>query len=191
MRGSSHIGYAEECRRRRTPVTPTKGRNSQQGTEVGEGWGLGTPPQYQAPPRQPARFCLGSAEQGIQLRRKAAPAVKSVPQSLWAQRREVGGASPTLLLISWGTKNHSRRMAELRKAQAGGLFFAQTLANSRLAPPHPQYHPPPPASLFASTIREYEPLLMANTQRRPLNADLEQHPTHRRWRERVLKSGIC
>lgn len=172
-------------------MTPTKGRNSEQGTEVGGGLGLGTRPQHQAPPRQPARFCLGSAEQGIQLLRKAAPAVKSVPQSLWAQRGEVGGASPTLLLVSRGIKNHSRRVAELRKAQAGGMFSAQTLANSCLAPPHPQYHPPPLASLFTSMIREYEPLLMANTQRRPLNADLEQHPTHRRWRERVLKTGIC
>lgn len=33
LRGSSHTGYAEECRRRQTPLTSTSGRNSQQGTK--------------------------------------------------------------------------------------------------------------------------------------------------------------
>ena len=140
--------------------------------------------------RQRASACA-LLSRGIQLQRKAAPAVKSVPQSLWAQCGEVGGASPTLL-VSQGIKNHSRRMAESQKPQAGGVFSARILtANSCLLPPHPWYHPPSPTSPFTSTIREHELLYMVNTQRRPLNADLEQHPTQRRWRERVLKSGIC
>ena len=95
--------------------------------------------------RQRASACA-LLSRGIQLQRKAAPAVKSVLQSLWAQCGEVGGASPTLL-VSQGIKNHSRRMAELQKPQAGGVFSARILtANSCLLPPHPWYHPPSPTS---------------------------------------------
>lgn len=192
LQGSSHVGYAEERRRRQTLLTPTSGRISQQAQKGRERLGAGDVPlsvRLSQGSQRGSAYALLS--RGIQLQRKAAPAVKSLPQSLWAQCGEVGGASPTLL-VSQGIKNHSRRTAELRKPQAGGVSSAQTLtANSCLLPPHPQYHPPSPASLFTSTIGEHEPLFMANTQRRPLNADLEQHPTHRRWRERVLKSGIC
>lgn len=122
LQGSSHVGYAEERRRRQTLLTPTSGRISQQAQKGREWLGAGDVPlsvRLSQGSQHGSAYALLS--RGIQLQRKAAPAVKSLPQSLWAQCGEVGGASPTLL-VSQGIKNHSRRMAVTETSGRGRVL---------------------------------------------------------------------